>query len=274
MRRTAMSAAPMIVGALLVLGCTGQDTRLICQATMLKIHLRLLGSAEDISASKLADSRAVMRSLLRQCSVPVDGLSPPNDPTVVHGRSVNATGDLTLTPLKAALIADDLGRIDRALGPGGGPADVADPYGRTALHWAAALGSAAALRAVAARNPAVDSRDAGGETPLFFAVRRIDRDADTLQALLDLGADPNARVSAEDSRPWLAGVTRTPLLEAVSNGDARDVSILLRAGARVSPMGPGDRSIVSLAERLGDVQIKTLLEEAATRGATEPRPGL
>jgi hypothetical protein len=121
--------------------------------------------------------------------------------------------------------------------PGG---RAADPYGRSALWWAARAGRADDVRRLAASGSDINAADLDGETAVHAAVRAASSSA--LMAVLAAGADPNAAA--------LYGVT--PLMLATLTGQAELADALLRAGAK-----PNARDLFG----------KTALHDAALRGS-------
>ena len=87
------------------------------------------------------------------------------------------------------------------------------------LALAATRNAAETVRTILERGSAADERD-GGLTPLMWAARAGAIDA--MQALLDAGADPDAR---DTRRHW------TPLLHAIHRQHPAAVRLLLDRGA-------------------------------------------
>jgi ankyrin repeat protein len=98
------------------------------------------------------------------------------------------------------------------------------PDGFTALHYAAFFGSPEAVRALVAAGAAVEARSTNQEfapdaTPLHSAAAA--GRMDNAEALLEAGADPNARQHGGF----------TPLMEAEQRGDLDLAELLIRHGA-------------------------------------------
>jgi hypothetical protein len=111
--------------------------------------------------------------------------------------------------------------------------------GRTPLWWAARVGDAAQVRALAPTRAEIDGADFDGETPLHAATRA--GSAAAVSELLSRGADPN--------RAALYGVT--PLMLATVQGRTEVATLLLTAGA-----DPNARDLFG----------KTALHDAVLRG--------
>ncbi len=142
------------------------------------------------------------------------------------------------------------------------------------IHEAARAGDLAAIRALVARDARlVDATDARGRTPLHAAV--IDRHADAVGCLVELGADVNRR----------DGLQMTPLVVAAELGAEDAVTALLAAGADVDAAGPigtplhraafhGRTTLVRLlldagADPEAVVRDRTALHLAATTGQVD-----
>jgi ankyrin repeat protein len=98
------------------------------------------------------------------------------------------------------------------------------PDGFTALHYAAFFGTAEAVRALVGagadlETPSTNQEFAPDARPLHSAVAA--GKSDTAEALLEAGADPNARQHAGF----------TPLMEAEQRGDLDLAELLIRHGA-------------------------------------------
>ena len=114
----------------------------------------------------------------------------------------------------------------RALLDAGADADVRQPDGATALHWAAHWDDAAMARLLVQAGAGVDAANAYGVTPLSLAAANAS--AGMVELLLAAGADPNA---ARDSG-------ETPLMRAASTGSVAAVAALLAVGAAVDAADP------------------------------------
>ena len=136
-----------------------------------------------------------------------------------------------MTDLHDAASEGDAGTVSSILivGPGVDPKNI---YRNAPLHDAAGAGNADEVRALIAAGADVHVQNNAGDTPLHFAVagaertylwRAIGQDADfnassernsmTVQALIELGADANAKNLSGD----------TPLHWAAEEGDIASV---------------------------------------------------
>jgi ankyrin repeat protein len=134
--------------------------------------------------------------------------------------------------------------------------------GRTALHWAAELGSCELLEPLLRAGANPNLRDGcsfvmeiSGQTPLLLATRGGHIDA--VELLLASGAKPDGRGSEGD----------TPLCVAVETGAARLARQLIEAGARADRKG--DQSPLVAAADAGQLECVRMLIEA---GADPAQP--
>lgn len=119
--------------------------------------------------------------------------------------------------------------------------------------WAARNGEAATLRRLLAEGVDPDTRAADGETLLLAAASSIS--ADTVQALLDAGADANA---ASTLNGW------TPLMTAAFFGGADCVRLLLDKGADIDATNHyGETALLQATFQGQDEVVKTLLARGA-----------
>jgi len=159
--------------------------------------------------------------------------------------------------LRSAAARGDVAGLRTLLGRGVSP-NLADLYGRTALHFAANSGeydtAKALLEAGADANAA--SRTTHG-TALHYATRRAA--SRVTQLLLDHGADPNAKCGAA---VWLeigAGDGMTPLHLAAYEGDTASVVALLRHGAQLHETTSYGITALHLAAVSGKAAVVDLL---------------
>ncbi|MFF6980270.1 ankyrin repeat domain-containing protein [Streptomyces sp. NPDC008343] len=105
---------------------------------------------------------------------------------------------------------------------------------------------------------------AGRHFPLWVAAQA--GDVESLQVLLDAGADANARTDGDHDDP---DGCRTPLLAAIRSGVAAAVAVLLDAGADVNVITPTVYRPLDIAEELGDA---TIIHHLRERGAAVLTP--
>ena len=118
----------------------------------------------------------------------------------------------------------DAERLDKLLRQDSELAKAWSPDGFTALHYAAFFGSPEAVRALVAAGAGIEARSTNEEfapeaTPLHSAVAA--GRMDNAEALLEGGADPNARQHGGF----------TPLMEAEQRGDVDLAELLIQHGA-------------------------------------------
>jgi ankyrin repeat protein len=107
--------------------------------------------------------------------------------------------------------------------------------GLTALMWAARNGAIGAMSALLDGGADPNARDErNGWTPLIHAIHKQQPDA--VRLLLERGADPNARIDAF-----------TPLMMAAADPDPAIVSLLLDHGADPAARGYGGATALSQA---------------------------
>lgn len=143
-------------------------------------------------------------------------------------------------------------------------------------------------RLIAGRPELIESRDAGGETPLMHAAKYNERPA--LDALLRSGADPNAVCHGNGTALMSAAACGCPstveaLVEAEARLDAADdqgvtalhyaalggrteiVRLLLHAGARTDPRDAAGRTAAEVAAERGFEAVAELIAGGAQHAA-------
>lgn len=137
------------------------------------------------------------------------------------------------------------------------------------LALVATRNAADTIRAMLERGYAADQRDDHGLTPLMWAARTGATEA--MAALLDGGADPDARDSSTQWTPLLHAIHRqqpaavrlllergadanaaaprnvTPLMMAADDRDPTNIRLLLAYGADPNVLGPGGRTALTQA---------------------------
>jgi ankyrin repeat protein len=137
-------------------------------------------------------------------------------------------------PLAIVAARNAVATVRQLLADGHEP-DERDADGLTSLMWAARSGAVDAMAALLDGGADPNARDRRhGWTPLLHALHR--RQIDAVRVLLERGADPNARTDA-----------LTPLLMAAPDADPAFVTLLLRYGADPHARGSGGATALSQA---------------------------
>lgn len=155
--------------------------------------------------------------------------------------------------LLAAIRSGDLDAVRRLATPESVRA--ADAEGRTPLMHAARLGRTEMIAPLVAAGAEIEAADAQRFTALFHACYNGDEDrghAETVQALLDAGADKEARI----------GYGVRPLMYAAGNGETAVVEVLLKAGADAVARNEGGRTALMMVKDRDYVDVINLLHEA------------
>src|SRR5262245_18950140 len=159
-----------------------------------------------------------------------------------------------VTPIALACESGSAPIVERLL-KAGVSADATGPYGETALHTCAYSGNTAAARVLLAARASVDPGDSWrGQTPLMWAAAK--RHPETMKALIDAGADVNARSTIikwarqrtdEPRDKWLPPGGWTPLLLAAREDCVKCVDVLAAAGADLNIMDPEQHTALIVA---------------------------
>jgi uncharacterized protein len=150
-----------------------------------------------------------------------------------------------VTPIALACESGSAAIVERLL-KAGVSANATGPYGETALHTCAHAGNTAAVRVLIAAGASLDPGDSWrGQTPLMWAA--AEGHPETMQALIDAGADVDARSSIiewerqrtdEPRDKWLPPGGWTPLLLAARENCVKCVDVLSAAGADLNTVDP------------------------------------
>ncbi|MBM3724557.1 MAG: hypothetical protein FJW40_03910 [Acidobacteria bacterium] len=209
--------------------------------------------------------------------------------------------DPAVTALISAVKARDEAAMGRILAASPKAATGTDAGGSTALHHAAAFGTAGILKTLLERGAAVEARNRFGHTPLHWAFAHPDH----VKLLAERGADINARASNGRTVLFLAAAQResdtvlrfllsrgadpnlaatngdTPLMAASANGETGMMRLLLDHKAKVNAVsGTGStalikasastnpRAVAMLMAAGADVKTRTKLNETALHAAS------
>jgi uncharacterized protein len=156
--------------------------------------------------------------------------------------------------LAEASALDDVDRVTELL-DGGGPVDARTPDGFTPLQLAAFFGAPRVASVLIARGADVG---AVADNPMRIQplhAAASGRHLDIGRALLDAGADPDARQRSG----------YTPLMAAAANGDRAFVRTLLAAGADPALTNEAGSSAADLAREHGQPIVADELDAAADR---------
>src|SRR5688500_12623889 len=149
------------------------------------------------------------------------------------------------TPIALACESGSAAIVERLL-KAGVSANATGPLGETALHTCAYAGNTAGVRALIAAGASIDPGDSWrGQTPLMWAA--AERHPETMKALIDGGADVNARSTIiewerqrtdEPRDKWLPPGGWTPLLLAARENCVKCVDLLAASGADLNIVDP------------------------------------
>lgn len=148
--------------------------------------------------------------------------------------AASACGAGPTLPLALVAARNAVGTVRQLLAEGHG-ADERDAGGLTALMWAARSGAVDAMTALLDAGADPNARDhRNGWTPLIHAIHKQNLDA--VRLLLERGADPNIRTEAS-----------TPLMMAAADIDPSYVKLLLDYGADPRARGEGGATALTQA---------------------------
>jgi hypothetical protein len=140
--------------------------------------------------------------------------------------------------------------------------DAQDGFGQTPLHWAAGRAHADVVSLLLSYNVDVHICDQRGETPLFLAVGNK-RSRNTIQLLLEAGADVNAQASYNGFTPLHEAIWRA---RSVEHEDI--IQLLLDSGADVYTRDLQGRTPFHTAK--GKPQLLVLLSEHMEKAGPPP----
>lgn len=156
--------------------------------------------------------------------------------------------NLTASDLREAALNGNIETVQNAIEQGVDPQE-ADPLGRTALMFASYNGHTEIVRRLAEFEGNIDQKNSEGRTSLMFAASGPF--PETVEFLLQEGADPNAKDSVEG---W------SPLMYAAAEGNFDVVEVLLEYQADVSLKDEDGETAIDFARNNGHMEVVGLLE--------------
>jgi ankyrin repeat protein len=226
-----------------------QDLRLVQAASGAEQAqaIALLGAGADPNQRSADGTTALHWAARNNDAVLVDRLLRAK--AVPH--PVNRYG---ATPIALACESGSAAIVERLL-KAGVSANATGPLGETALHTCAYAGNTAGARVLIAAGASVDPGDNWrGQTPLMWAA--AERHPETMKALIDAGANVNARSTIiewerqrtdEPRDKWLPPGGWTPLLLAAREDCVRCVDVLAAAGADLNIVDPERHTALIIA---------------------------
>ncbi|MFZ9914441.1 MAG: ankyrin repeat domain-containing protein [Phycisphaerales bacterium] len=178
---------------------------------------------------------------------------PPEAPKTPQGPATTA--------LITAVRSGDLAKVSAELATGVDVNERDKAGQRTALHWAAKLGTTPVMEALVAAKADPNIADRQGRTPLWSAV---ETNLETARFLVEKGADVNARDQIKSS----------PLLWAAGFGKPETVAYLISKGAEVKAIDDNGWTPLIWAAGLGQAQtVDILVKSGADLNAADKQTG-
>jgi ankyrin repeat protein len=214
--------------------------------------------AEELFVALKSNDVAKVRALLDRSPALAASAAPDGTSAILTAAYHRATDVLSLLVSRApplsifeAAAVGDCRRLEALLEPDPGAALCYSHDGWTALHLTAFFSRTEAARLLLGRkaDPSAVSRNPMANQPLHAAAAAGGADVGLVAALLDAGADPNARQR---------GGFR-PLHSAAANGDAALVQLLLARGADRSAATDDGRTPLQVARERGHARVEALL---------------
>ncbi|HEX5109412.1 MAG TPA: ankyrin repeat domain-containing protein [Vicinamibacterales bacterium] len=250
-KQTTMRNVLLLVGVLATLAAeaAAQDLRLVqaAKAAEQAEVMALLARGADPNQRSADGTTALHWAVRNNDAMLVDRL-------LRAGARPHPENRYGVTPIALACESGSAAIVERLL-KAGVSADATGPYGETALHTCAYSGNTAAVRVLLAAHASVDPGDSWrGHTPLMWAAAK--GHPETMQALIDAGADVNARSTIikwerqrtdEPRDKWLPPGGWTPLLLAARQDCVTCVDVLAAAGADLNIVDPERHTALIIA---------------------------
>jgi ankyrin repeat protein len=232
-----------------------------------KVPFKVTGALPDVLVSLPADSRLEHEVQLDwkkweatgssvKVTIQTDNPKAPNLSLIVKraikpGTTPPPPSKATeaAPPIVLAARSGDLAALKAALAAGGGTETQERMSQRTALHFAAESGNVETLQALLDAKANPNAQDRTGKTPVTVAAERGKVDA--LKALLKAGGDANSRDQVQGS----------PLLWASGLGGPEAVGVLLGAGANPNIQDVNGMTPLMWAAGVGKPETVTMLLE-------------
>lgn len=242
---------PVCLLACLLAGCGGSDSTPSAQPTAATSTAPTSSETSespdpsDSDASNAADANSA-----EAAAVATDDASDSAGEPAVETSQPTSPSTVAMSGEAFRLAAYE-GRIEsvRRGIEAGMDAGAANERSLTALHMAAYNGHSDIVKLLLAHDVEVDPRDAEGKTPLLHAC--TGPFANTVEILIDAGADVNAAESTESF---------TPLMMAAGLGQTEVVELLLRHDADKSTQDADKDRAIDHARNSGHAAIVKLLE--------------
>ncbi|MBD0373626.1 MAG: ankyrin repeat domain-containing protein [Pyrinomonadaceae bacterium] len=230
---------------------------------ILKNSTKPLGNIKPIVSTRRSNGR--MRALERKAAVQdinaalikaaQEGDLEKIRLLTAQGANVNAESKERFTPLMIAALGGDVEMAGVLFGNGAAP-DAADGFkGWTALMIATIEGHAEVVSALIEQGADVNARNSRGWTALRFAVSMDE--TEVLRLLTAAGADVNS----------VDGEGQTALMQAAGEDSSESLRILLDAGADPLVKDKNGRTALMIARELGHAKSVRLLKEAAAKAS-------
>ena len=185
----------------------------ICLIVLTLAFMELLGGCKRSSSSSPKQARSIHEAA-------ASGDKDAVERFLAEGASVNARGEMGLTPLHIAAWHGHSEVVELLL-ERGADLEAVDKTGMTALHWGAAYGALETVKTLVAKGANVNAKNRNGGTPLGATTMGRGECEEVALFLLGKGADLSVRHSDGS----------TILHKAVLNGQPNVLRILLENGA-------------------------------------------